>query len=132
MRLNPLKNVVVAAGSAALIAGCALLVPVHNVESQPVSTSKPSVTLDEVGNAIVRAGATLNFQMQKAGPGVITATYSPRGTSATMEVKYDTRQYSIAYKDSRGLDYDGRQIHRIYNGWVENFDKRIREQLSAL
>jgi len=132
MRLNRLKNVVAAVGSAALISGCALLVPVHNVESQPISTSKPSVTLDEVGNAIVRAGATLNLQMQKPGPGVITATYSPRGMSATMEVRYDTRKYSITYKDSRGLDYNGSQIHRIYNSWAQNFDNRIREQLSML
>jgi hypothetical protein len=129
VRFTRLKNVVVAAGAAALIAGCAPLAPVRNVESQPISASKP-LTLEEVGNAIVRAGATLNLQMEKVRPGVITATYSPRGTSATMEIKYDTKQYSIAYKDSRGLSYDGSQIHRIYNSWVQNLDNRIRVQLS--
>ena len=121
MRFTRLKNVVVAVGAAALIAGCAPLAPVRNIENQPISASKP-LTLDENGNAIVRAGATLNLQMEKPRPGVITATYSPRGTSATMEIKYDTKQYSITYKDSQGLQYDGSQIHRNYNSWVRNLE----------
>ena len=131
MRFTRFRNVVGAVGAVALIVGCAPLAPVRNVESQPVSASRP-LTLDEVGNAIVRAGATLNLRMEKVEPGLITATYAPRGTSATMEVKYDTRQYSIAYKDSRGLNYDGRQIRRIYNNWVQNLDDRIRVQFSTL
>jgi hypothetical protein len=42
MRLNRLENVVVAVGCVALISGCAPLAPVRNVESRPISTSKPS------------------------------------------------------------------------------------------
>jgi hypothetical protein len=49
-----------------------------------------------------------------------------------MEIKYDTKQYSIAYKDSQGLQYDGAQIHKTYNGWVQRLDGRIKAQLSQL
>jgi len=49
-----------------------------------------------------------------------------------MEIEYDTKQYSITYKDSQGLKYDGSQIHKTYNSWVHNLDNRIRVQLSAL
>jgi hypothetical protein len=116
----------------ALIIGCVSVVaPVSNVVNQPVSTNR-AASLDEVGNAIVRAGASLNMQMQKLRPGLITATYTPRGLSATMEIRYDTKQYNITYKDSQGLKYDGSQIHKTYNNWVQNLDNRIRTQLSAL
>jgi hypothetical protein len=130
MRLNQLKTAVVAVGTVALIVAC-VVAPVSNVVNQPVSTNRPA-SLDEVGNAIVRAGTSLNMQMLKVEPGLITATYTPRGPSATMEIRYDTKQYSITYKDSQGLRYDGSQIHKKYNIWVHNLDNRIRVQLSAL
>jgi len=130
MRLNQLKTAVVAVGTAALIVGC-VVAPIGNVVNQPVSTNRPA-SLDEVGNAIVRAGTSLNMQMLKVEPGLITATYTPRGLSATMKISYDTKQYSITYKDSQGLRYDGSQIHKKYNIWVQNLDNRIRVQLSAL
>jgi hypothetical protein len=131
MRSNQLKNVVLTVGSAALIISCAAsLPPVQNVESQPAD--KPWVMLGEVGNAIVRAGVLLNMTMRKVRPGLITATYAPGGLSATMEIKYDTRQYSITYKDSQGLKYDGTGIHKTYNTWVQRLDQGIRAQLSTL
>jgi hypothetical protein len=133
MRLNRLRNTVVAVGAVALTIGCVSVVaPVSNLENQPVSVNKPSVTLDEVGNAIVRAGASLSMTMRKVRPGLITATYTPRELSATMEIRYDSKQYSITYKDSQGLKYDGSQIHKTYNNWVRSLDDRIRVQLSTL
>ena len=47
-------------------------------------------------------------------------------------VVYDTKSYSIKYKDSSNLNYDGKSIHKNYNGWVENLDKAIRSNLVAL
>lgn len=138
MRLNQFRYVVLPVGAAALIFGCAAtLPPVQNLESRPILANKPSVTLDEVGNAIVRAGVSLNMTMQKVTPGLLTATYVPiggtaRGQSAVMEIKFDTRQYGITYRESRGLGYDGTGIHRAYNTWVQRLDQRIRAQLSAL
>jgi len=130
MRLKQLKTAVVAIGTVLLIVGC-VVAPVRNVVNQPVSTNRP-VSLDEVGDAIVRAGTSLNMQMLKAGPGLITATYTPRGPSATMEIRYDIKQYSITYKDSQGMRYDGSDIHKKYNIWVQNLDNRIRAKLSEL
>ena len=47
---------------------------------------------------------------------------------------YSTKAYSIVYKDSQNLDYNGttKTIHRAYNGWVQNLDRGIRTQLSLL
>jgi hypothetical protein len=49
-----------------------------------------------------------------------------------MDIKYNTKSYSIEYKDSQGLKYDGTNIHKNYNSWVMNLDNRIRAQLSTM
>jgi hypothetical protein len=121
---------------ALLALGCAPLAPVMNVTDQTFETNRPA-SLDEIGNAIIRAGASLNMQMRKVRPGLISATYVPmggagKGLSATMEVKYNAKSYSIEYKDSQGLKYDGTSIHRNYNLWVQRLDARIRVQLTTM
>jgi hypothetical protein len=127
-----LKRVILIAALGLLGVGCAPT-PVVNVTDAPVVVNKPGVTLDEVGKAIVRAGATIGFQMIMNRPGLITGTYSPRGDfTAVVEVKYSTQKYSINYKDSQGLNYDGTNIHRNYNNWVLNLDRNIKTQLSTL
>ena len=77
--------------------------PIHNV-TNAVATTKPA-KLDEVRNAIERGGQSLGWEMQP---------------------------YSINYKDSQGLDYDGSNIHSNYNGWIRNLDRAIARQLSTL
>lgn len=128
------KKAFLLVGALALVLGaaCAPLAPIQNYPNQPLTTNRP-VSLDEVGKAIRAAGASLRMQMQQVRPGVIQATYiGTKARSAVMEIKYDTKQYSITYKDSQGMQYDGNNILKGYNGWVENLDKNIRAQLSAL
>lgn len=131
MNMKRLTRILLIVVPALLALGCAPLAPVMNVTDAPTSTNRPA-SLDEIGNAIVRAGASLNMQMRKVRPGVIDATYAVRGLSATMEIKYNTKSYSIEYKDSQGLKYDGTNIHKNYNGWVTNLDNRIRAQLATM
>src|SRR5437764_11962806 len=101
MRLNQLKSVGVAGAAAALIIGC-VVAPVVNIANQPVLTNR-AASLDEVGSAIVRAGVSLNMQMLKVEPGLITAPYTPRGPSATMDIRYETQPYRITDEDSQRL-----------------------------
>jgi hypothetical protein len=49
-----------------------------------------------------------------------------------VDIAYTTTSYSINYKDSRGLDYDGSSIHSNYNGWVQRLDRAIARQLATL
>jgi len=49
-----------------------------------------------------------------------------------VDITHDTKQYSINYKDSTDLGASGGQIHKNYNGWIQNLDKGIRTQLSLL
>ena len=118
---------------AGLLAVACAPTPVMNIDDAAVVANKPAVTQEDVGKAIIRAGAALNMQMVIVRPGVINATYAPRGDfSAVMEIRYTAQKYSIHYKDSQNLNYDGTNIHRNYNGWVQNLDRNIKAQLSTL
>ena len=116
---------------ALLIVGCRGATPVYNVESAPVAANKPATTKD-VENAIIRAGGTMGWKMVPRGPGKMEGTLELRTHRAVVDIDYDTKKYSIKYKDSANLQYDGTNIHQNYNGWVQNLDKAIRAQLMAL
>ena len=115
-----------------LAAGCRGSVPIYNVTDAPVAASKPNPSLDEVGKAIQRAGAALGWQMKETRPGHMLGTLNLRKHVAVVDVDYSVKSYSIRYKDSTELNYDGQNIHANYNGWIQNLDKGIRAQLSNL
>jgi hypothetical protein len=130
MRTTVTKALLVAFAAAAL-AGCAQ--PIYNVKGAPVETpgGKPP-TLAEVEKAVVRAGTALGWKMQPTKPGHVLGTLNLRSHTAIVDVTYDTRTYNITYKDSVELNYDGTNIHKNYNGWIQNLDKGIRAQLLNL
>jgi hypothetical protein len=103
----------------------------YNVQSSPVSGTK-AVSMDDVEMAIKRAGAGLGWQIVPKGPGKAEGTLVLRDHRAVVDITYDTKTYSIIYKDSSNLQYDGSTIHSNYNGWIQNLDKAIRTQLSLL
>ena len=130
-----MKNIklglIIAAGIL-LVAACAPA-PVLNISKAPVQTvSGHKASLDEVGNAITRAGVALGWQMQTVKPGNIVGTLNLRGHTAVVDITYDTKTYSITYKDSTNLKYNGEKIHKNYNSWIQNLDRDIRAQLSTL
>ncbi len=114
----------------ALLGGCRSA-GIYNVGDAPVVANK-TVSMDDVQKAIVRAGTALGWQMKPMEPGLIVGTLNLRNHMAMVNIKYNTSKYSITYKDSSNLDYDGSNIHKNYNGWVQNLDNGIRAQLTAL
>jgi hypothetical protein len=106
--------------------------PIMNVTQAPVTASKPNPSLDEVSKAIIRAGSSLGWHMSPKKPGLMEGRLALRTHVAVVDIKYDSKTYSINYKDSTNLNYDGSQIHRNYNGWVQNLDKAIQAQLANL
>jgi hypothetical protein len=113
-----------------LLVGCRIA-PVYNVSSASIVASKP-VTLQDVQKAITRAGVGLGWQMTPREPGKMEGVLMLRTHRAVVDITYDTATYSIKYKDSSNLQYDGSSIHSNYNGWVQNLDKAIRAQLTAI
>lgn len=117
---------------AVLLTACAATrtAPIRNVTEAPVvAVSGQTLTAADVERAIRRAGAQLGWTMRNVRPGLMEATLVLRAHSATVEIPYSQKSYSIQYKTSTNLQADDNLIHQNYNGWVENLDRGIRVQL---
>ena len=113
----------------ALLGGCRTA-PTYNVSNAPVVvTPGKQATMESVKAAILRAGNGMGWQMTDTAPGVINARIVLRTHTASVDIRYDTKTYSITYRDSINLDASGGNIHKNYNGWVENLDRDIRVEL---
>jgi len=140
MKTQPISSVLIVM-ALVLITGC-VTAPIKNVENAPVKTlSGKELMLDQVTKAIVLAGMGLKWQMDVVTPGHIVGTLHLRSHSAVVDITYDPKAYSIQYKSSTGLLYgepnqvngpETREIHKNYNGWIENLDNAIRTQLIAV
>lgn len=119
----------------AVVLACLLLLascrsaPLYNVERSSYNTSEQH-SLSEMTEAIQRAGASLGWQMNVERPGLIIGTLNLRTHQAVVEIPYDTEGFAIEYQDSTDLDYDGTNIHKNYNSWIQNLEREIRVQAS--
>lgn len=114
-----------------LLGACRVAPTVYNVNQAPIATAK-APSQDDVRKAIVRAGTSMGWQMKENGPNALIGTLNLRTHSATVDIPFNAKQYSILYKDSSNLNYDGTSIHKNYNGWIQNLQKQIDVQLSTL
>lgn len=105
--------------------------PVYNVEDSPVNTIGKTTTTN-IKKAIMSAGAGLGWRMKEVKPGHIVATIMKRGTTAAVDIPYSKKSYSIVYKTSEGLKYDGSTINKQYNKWITNLDNAIQSRLIAM
>lgn len=121
---------------AVILAGLMLLAscrsaPLYNVERSSYNVSEEH-SLSEMTEAIQRAGTSLGWQMNVERPGLIVGTLNLRTHQAVVEIPFDTEGFAIRYKDSTDLDYDGTNIHRNYNSWIQNLEREIRAQASLV
>jgi len=122
-------KIVFVAIAIAVLGGCRAA-PIYNVNSAPVVVAAgKQASMDNVKAAIMRAGNGLGWQMTDTAPGVINARIALRNHTAGIEIRYDTKTYSITYRDSTNLEAAGGNIHKNYNGWIENLDRDIRAEL---
>jgi uncharacterized lipoprotein YmbA len=126
------KGKLLAACVALALVACARTAPIYNVSDMPIVANKPSPSADDVRKAIIRAGGALGWQMVDQKPGLIVGTLNLREHQAVVDVSYTPQTYSITYRNSNNLSYDGTNIHKNYNGWIQNLDKAIRAQLMTL
>ncbi|MEJ2423956.1 MAG: hypothetical protein P8101_05765 [Candidatus Thiodiazotropha sp.] len=105
--------------------------PVYNVQDSPVNTMEKA-SMKKIKKAIMSAGASLGWRMKEIKPGQIVGTIMLRGTTATVDIPYNTKTYSIVYKNSDGLKYDGSSINKQYNKWIQNLDNAIQSRMIAM
>ncbi|PSV00822.1 hypothetical protein C0W80_11590 [Photobacterium leiognathi subsp. mandapamensis] len=115
-----------------LIVGCTSK-PVMNLNNVyvPTAVTGQQYTVEDVQKAILTAAEQRGWSARVIKPGLILANISVRTHSATIEIPYSSTSYSIDYKDSQNLDYDGTDIHRNYNNWVVRLSRSIQQQLGV-
>lgn len=126
------KILIVLIGTLALLTVGCRTNPIYNVTDAPVTTSSRSYSTGDIRAAILQAGASLGWQMKEVRPGLIIGTLNIRSHMAQVEIPYDRKSYSIIYRDSQNLDYDGSSIHSNYNGWVQKLNTAINSRISVL
>jgi hypothetical protein len=107
--------------------------PIYNVKDSPIPANQ-AATMENIQKAIVRAGLTLGWQVVAREPGKLEAILVLRKHRAVVDITYDTKTFSITYKDSTNIDYDAQNktVHSNYNGWIQNLEKGIRIQVQTL
>lgn len=114
----------------AVLTGCRTAA-VYNVDKSPVEVK---ASTQNVYKAIKRAGISRGWIISQIRPGLAQGKLNVRNHFAVVEIPYNNKNFSINYKDSRNLKYDAAkdQIHNNYNGWVQNLERSILLELSAL
>jgi hypothetical protein len=113
------------------VAACARTVPVYNVSSAPVvARSEGQQSTAQVRSAIIAALQGNGWIVKQDNPGKIVAEILVRSHMAEVELDYSTTQYSITYKDSDNLLYNGSTIHRNYNTWIVRLQRQIDQHLN--
>jgi len=105
---------------------------IYNIQDAPITTATgKGVTLDQVTKAIIEAGTERKWSMAVVKPGLIVATLNVRSHQAVVDIAYNTKSYSITYKDSTNLKYDAGQntIHENYRSWIQYLDNAIKSRL---
>jgi hypothetical protein len=116
---------------AAALAGCTSA-PIMNVEDAPVvAASGKTLSAQEVRAAILRAGGSLGWQMRDEGPNKLVGTLVLRTHTAVVDIPYNSKTYSIKYRSSTNLNEKDGQIHKNYNGWIQNLTRAINAQLTS-
>ena len=118
-----------------VVMGCRGAGQIYQVKDAPIQTAtgkEPS--MEDVQKGIIAAGVGLGWQMQVAKPGEIIGTLNLRSHQAVVSIPYNTKHYSILYKDSNNLKYNAEKqtIHENYSSWVQRLDGAIRSRLSGV
>ena len=125
-----MRKIVLAMTALLLVFGCTTA-PVLNIKDAKFSTllngQQPSV--EKVEKAIMRAAQKRGWSARVVHPGLIEASIIVRDHRASIEIPYDSVEYSILYADSSNLDYDGTKIHRNYNNWIVKLSASIQKEI---
>ena len=120
-----------------VVCGSFLLTACGGVPVKDVSSSSISITVEkkeQVRQAIKTAATSLGWIIKDIDPSTLEATLLLRSHVAKVTIPYSEKEYSLLYKSSENLDYNAEKntIHKNYNSWITNLDRRIQVQLSAL
>ncbi|MHC8494959.1 hypothetical protein ACTU44_19865 [Thalassospira sp. SM2505] len=126
-----MRSLKLAAVAIVLVALGACTATVQNFSNQPFPSDVEKLSMAEIEATIIETASARDWIVQRESEGHLKATYNPRSHSAEVAIAFDQKKYSIIYVDSANLNYNGTQIHRNYNRWVNNLRQDILRAVSA-
>ncbi len=115
--------------------GCRPGAQVVNLQNLTITTaSQQAMSQESVRKAIVAGCVTAGWTAREVSAGNIEAQILVRGKhSVAVDIPYTTSTYSILYKSSSNMEYNGASetIHPNYNSWVNNLRNSIDKQIVA-
>ena len=126
-------SVITIAVSLIFLSGCRSMriVPVVNIQNSTIEVNG-NYSKSDVKKAIITAVKGQGWGIKTKKGNHIVAVLFVRQITATIDIRFNKKNYSITYKDSSKLSYDGTNIHRNYNTWIQNLDNRIQAELSNI
>ncbi|GAA5215107.1 hypothetical protein ACFSJ3_01490 [Corallincola platygyrae] len=103
--------------------------PVANLEGEQIPSG---LTEAQFVKAVTEAGHLRGWVIKKESDGHLVGDIQVRSHYAAVDINYSASEYSITYKDSENLKYDGERIHRKYNQWISNLNLDIQKELRML
>lgn len=125
------SGIIVLGVSLAVGLGACATKPIFNVNDTTIASGK-TLQPSQVRQAIVTAGSALGWKIVDLKPGLLEGTLRLRDHTAVVEIPYTASKYSIVFKSGVNLGEKDGQIHKNYNGWVQNLDKGISAALASL
>lgn len=126
-----MKRVFLFASVLLLLAACTN--PVYNVDDASIATgSGSSHSLTDVRRVIVESATTKGWTIKEIDATHMEITRRLRASMVQSVITYSESSFSIAYKDSANMKYNGTTIHHKYNRWVRKLEKLIIRRLVAL
>ncbi|MFP3364833.1 hypothetical protein R0J93_14285 [Pseudoalteromonas sp. SIMBA_148] len=103
---------------------------VRDFEQNPIpQTSTITNSEADVEKGILKACIQLGWKCTPLSEGKIKGVLDIRTHQLTVDIAYDKTAYSINYKDSINLNYNGKKIHRQYVNWVSNLIRHIDAEM---
>jgi hypothetical protein len=115
---------------AVFLGGCAAE-PIYSPIGHPIPAQGRSVSLEQIENAIVRAGQRRGWAMTKVAPGKIRAVQDTAKRDAIVEIEFNSETFSIQHLETKGLRERRGQIHPRYNSWVRSLEADIDRALGG-
>ena len=109
--------------------------PLYNPDPIPVPYGK---NLERVKSDIHKSLLDKGWLVKHLGPGRLEAKQIDAGRgdkvyAAAIDIQYDAKRVRIAYKESRGLDYDKKkgEIDSRYTRWIRKLEKNVIKFLGS-
>lgn len=106
--------------------------PIYDVTDAPITTmSGKTLSGHQVKSILTQTATARGWRVREQAPGHLVATITPRSHMAAVDITYTNKSYSIHYKDSNNLLYNGSDIHRNYNKWIKFLENNINQRFAA-